>query len=932
MLFLQSWISTILMCLLPTSAMANVVGEQVQRVFEASGDSHWRVSVSDDWDVLGPFPIHAREQHLLSPSFPINLTDQIDFNAAWPSSYADGGAVRWTTVRFKGDGELDVSFPNIRWESLRATEGWAALQHHSVLRSTVTVYPPSSTMSAHSNSHPRLLVNLVQGSFFTVIPRTNAEHSSPSIVPQWHAGNVYDMNRAPLQAVSFPTPPSRISPTTYDLFISGDYEIRLFGDPLYNGNRHGVPVLSMSLKIEIEEEPAQPTVALMSSHDVSCDFINGWAFGDALGIGVRSVSGWWTVKKVSLASHIDGLELMLVNTIRIAPTQTRIVPVRITQNASVALIQLSLDLHLVSGGASEILRVTLPVVHHALWNATVYPTDGIKASYFFAATMPTAFIVKPPQELNSGEPHPPVLALHGAGVDIISMPFWIQALPRQRRSWTIAPTGRTAWGLDWHGPSAQDAWSTVDALYGILQHNPAWSEYSLSENTRVLVLGHSNGGQGAWFLASRYPDRIVGVVSAAAYIKSQAYVPLTQSRAAHYIDPSMRAILESSLTPDDNDLFLSNLAYTPILAIHGGDDENVPVWHTREAVSVLKAWNPDANVTYREDSGQSHWYPTVFDNSDVQGLIRSILEQEPGSSHLPPPTEPRSFTLTVSIPAESGSLHGWRIRSLLVPGRLARLTVRMEGMKVNVQTSNVATFSVKSLPDGSELNVDESLVAWTGSATAVMLHFSYQSGIWNARQSSNLVQDIIQPSGRLSRILTTSAPLTIVIDNYESPHLLSAALRIANNLDLYHKIDADIIDDEEALRRQSSRSLGRGNIVVLGSSESHFLGSVLASNRSQFSMHDGSLRLKGRPLNTSENTALFLHPHPYDSDALMLVIHTDVEIGLERALRLVPVRTGITSPDFLILGDISDIVAAAGVLVAGVWGNDWQWNDAMSYF
>lgn len=29
-----------------------------------------------------------------------------------------------------------------------------------------------------------------------------------------------------------------------------------------------------------------------------------------------------------------------------------------------------------------------------------------------------------------------------------------------------------------------------------------------------------------------------------------------------------------------------------------GDDENVPVWHTREAVSVLKTWDPQANVTY----------------------------------------------------------------------------------------------------------------------------------------------------------------------------------------------------------------------------------------------------------------------------------------------------------------------------------------------
>ncbi len=100
-----------------------------------------------------------------------------------------------------------------------------------------------------------------------------------------------------------------------------------------------------------------------------------------------------------------------MNETRIAPTQTRVVPVRITQNASVAFRQLSLDLYLVSGGASETLRVTLPVVRHALWNAIVYPTDGIKASYFFAAAMSTAFIVKPPQEPNSGEPRPPILAL-----------------------------------------------------------------------------------------------------------------------------------------------------------------------------------------------------------------------------------------------------------------------------------------------------------------------------------------------------------------------------------------------------------------------------------------------------------------------------------------------------------------------------------------
>ena len=90
---------------------------------------------------------------------------------------------------------------------------------------------------------------------------------------------------------------------------------------------------------------------------------------------------------------------------------------------------------------------------------------------------------------------------------------------------------------------------------------------------------------------------------------------LTIRRSAHFIDPALRAILESSLTPDDNDLFLSNLVDTPVLAVHGfvssskyrrrlidlpgrGADDNVPTWHSREAVGILQAWKPNTSVRY----------------------------------------------------------------------------------------------------------------------------------------------------------------------------------------------------------------------------------------------------------------------------------------------------------------------------------------------
>lgn len=118
----------------------------------------------------------------------------------------------------------------------------------------------------------------------------------------------------------------------------------------------------------------------------------------------------------------------------------------------------------------------------------------------------------------------------GAGVDIQSQSFWIDALPRQQHSWLVTPSGRTPWvralflllqvlfphistipqGLDWHGPSAKDAWGSVDALVAILNANPAWHARKLADRTPVVLMGHSNGGQGSWYLASRFPDRVLG--------------------------------------------------------------------------------------------------------------------------------------------------------------------------------------------------------------------------------------------------------------------------------------------------------------------------------------------------------------------------------------------------------------------------------------
>ncbi|KAJ7236724.1 hypothetical protein B0H12DRAFT_124090 [Mycena haematopus] len=878
----------------------------------------WKAELSKSWDVLGPFPIHAREQQFLSPSFPLNISEPIDFTRTWPSSYADNGRVAWTKTQASPEGDLKVSFPSIRWSDLRATEGWAALQHHAVLHTNLTLYPPPGSTA----TPPRLLVQLVQGSYISIIPASGSESSSP---PEWHAGNIYALERTLPRAIELPTPPSPASPTTYHVFVSGDYEIRLFGAP-----RFGVPTQAINLTIGVET----PTdgVKLEPTQDVFCDFVDGYAFGDAIGVGVRSLGGWWTVTDAVLSPKPTGFAVNLLRPTTLAPSQTRIIPLRIVQTAQFTRHALGIKLILTSSDTNKTLSlsVALPVKNIPAWSTG--NLSAITGTYSYAQEMPTAFSAFPPllENIENQKPQPPLLCLHGAGVDIVS-PMWIDSLPRQQHSWLVTPSGRTAWGLDWHGPSTKDAWGSVDALVAILDANPSWRARKLADRTPVVLMGHSNGGQGAWYLASRFPDRVLGVVPAAAYIKSQSYVPLLMSRSAHFVDPAVRAILESSLTPDDNDLFLSNLVDVPVLAVHGGNDDNVPVWHSREAVSVLLAWNADANVTFKEDARQLHWYPSVLKNNQVQAFLDDVLQT--ASRNRP---SSKAFTLTVAVPAESGSLHGWKIERLSVPGRLGRLTVNvLTDNKLRIVTSNVDRFSVSTdVWDAiGSLRVDNALLEFPQEpSSAVGIVTFEKDGRRGWKTDAAYPKPPAQASGRIQSFLSTDAPFHLVVLNNSGSRDVSLALRIAHDLNAYHRLDVEIILGHKSFRERLADNRGVvGNILIIGNTASPSLASMLENPQTPFRSENNVLMFKDEVLDEPGQGILFLHPHPHDANGEMLFLLSTDASGLERVGRLFPIRTGVTVPDWLITSSRADQIGAGGVLGAGVWGAGWSWNEPMSW-
>lgn len=169
------------------------------------------------------------------------------------------------------------------------------------------MFPPACS----SGSPPFLLVDLKQGSYFTIRPR---DPDISAFVPEWCAGNIYDMEGATPHPFSLPVL-SLTEPTSFDLFVSGDYEvslgcvyssessiflfqIRLFGDPLVRQRQFPVQLLSVNVAIMDDI----PSIQRQPSQDITCHFVSGYAFGDCIGVAIQSWSGWWTVNDVKAQS------------------------------------------------------------------------------------------------------------------------------------------------------------------------------------------------------------------------------------------------------------------------------------------------------------------------------------------------------------------------------------------------------------------------------------------------------------------------------------------------------------------------------------------------------------------------------------------------------------------------------------------------------
>ncbi|ORY33999.1 hypothetical protein BCR39DRAFT_518090 [Naematelia encephala] len=839
-----------------------------------------------------------------------------DQNETWPSELTFGGRAGWEVFETGENGWTEISYPKLNWDQLRSDHGWASLQYESIVRTTLAV------PKVGSSPLTPILVEVIQGVEYAFVPVQGPLHGPI----QWYAGDVYAFadtqygTRLSRGSTSNFARSIALVPGEYVVLVRALYEIRMFGDP----GPSKPPVIRFRVAMVLDDTGDLEVVTGLTEIP---DLIDGKFMGDWISLVVRRPDGLMR-KKVevrNICMEIEGetLDCEVVDPVRVWEGQTRPLAVRlhyrnqgIPKSADEVKITLSYSLN---NGPDVPITFLAPLRHLSTstqplppfkitFPAPLLPASGPPAYISFAMVVPPVDIL----ETRSTPPPPVILASHGAGVDI-TWASWNGSMPVRPGGWAVLPTGKNEWGEDWHGGSMLDVWAAREAFARIVQR------IGVNPSEETLLIGHSNGGQGAWHIAARYPDRIVGIIAASGYLKVQDYVPYIKLTSHHYADPALMGILMSALTPYNNDLYSSNLAHIPIMAVHGSVDTNVTPRHGRAQVGLIASWEGQHDkIRLLEVPGEYHWWDEIFRQPAVSDWIHEVQSQKRRTWEQ---DRKEGFTLTTANPDETGGRAGIRIVELDTPGRLARLDVNARQWKgertgdgLDLRGMNIKRIEVVSAERSSTL-VNVKGKGFVEDTESIVPHPPAP----------------IRAYGPIIRLLATSGPITFVIGNSELH--LDIVKRLAHDLFLYHRVDTRILDAMEALGHTARGTLGEGSVIVLGRPEDNeYAKWILGEGKIPVEFPTKGIMTVANRLVYEKSTGIItLHPHPTAPKSLACLIAGNDDEGLELAARLFPIRTGVPLPDWVIVGARSKWMGAGGFVGAGFWDGEWKWNEAMSW-
>jgi hypothetical protein len=120
------------------------------------------------------------------------------------------------------------------------------------------------------------------------------------------------------------------------------------------------------------------------------------------------------------------------------------------------------------------------------------------------------------------------------------------------------------------------------------------------------------------------------------------------------------------------------------------------------------------------------------------------------------------------------------------------------------------------------------------------------------RQMVHEADHEIQPPSRLQEILTSPGYIIFIIPDLNPSQELSIATRLAHDLHVYHRLDAEIYGEFEASSVLKGTPQHHGSIVFIGAPSSRLVAEILREKRTAFEIKDSKLLLNGQALNGKE--------------------------------------------------------------------------------
>ena len=291
---------------------------------------------------------------------------------------------------------------------------------------------------------------------------------------------------------------------------------------------------------------------------------------------------------------------------------------------------------------------------------------------------------------------------------------------------------------------------------------------------------------------------------------------------------------------------------------------------------------------------------------------------------MPLPNFIDTLTLTTDNPAIHGVKGGIRIFQLIIPYRIAKITVKREGTSLIIYSSNVRRFGfVEDIRNSliTSWSIDGILFDTT-PVDHGLTYLQIAANEWTQESDMLWIGRERHPGtyGPISMILRNrfivvipSNPVTV-----DSRFYAQAARELADSFYIFYRGAVEILRDVDVFDGITARY----NLIVLGGPEDN----LYTARRSrgggatlvQF-LPNGGYQVAGKKYDFErELGAVFLAPSATRTRLCLIVSGVDKE-GLLNAARTITFRSEMKTADYM-------IVKNSGIIAAGYWNNVWEYS------